>query len=64
METNGNEQQEKTVSTNTVIGSKCQEFTIQFYFPVFMRWFFIIYVMGILCVWLREQMKRCIEERG
>lgn len=50
METNGNEQQEKTVRTNTVMDSKCQEFSIQFYFPVFMRWIFIIYVMGIVCV--------------
>lgn len=58
METNGNEQQEKTVSTNTVIDSKCQEFSIQFYFPVFMRWIFIIYVMGIVFVWLKEQMKK------
>lgn len=64
METNGNEQQEKTVRTNTVMDSKCQEFSIQFYFPVFMRWIFIICVMGIVCVWLREQLKRCIEERG
>lgn len=54
METNGNEQQEKTVRTNTVMDSKCQEFSIQFYFPVFMRWIFIISVMGIVCVWLRE----------
>lgn len=64
METNGNKQQEKTVPTNTVMDSKCQGFSIQFYFPVFMRWIFIIYVMGIVCVWLREQLKRCIEERG
>lgn len=54
METNDNEQKEKTVRTNTVMDSKCQEFNIQFYFSVFMSWIFIIYVTGSVCVWLRE----------
>lgn len=54
METNDNEQWGKTVRTNTVMGSKCQEFNIQFYFSVFMSWIFTIYVMGSVCVLLRE----------
>jgi len=50
METNDNEQWEKTVRTNSVMDSKCQEFNIEFYFSVFMSWIFIICVMGSVCV--------------
>lgn len=50
METNGNEQWEKAVRTNTVMDSKCQEFNIQFYFSGFMSCSFIIYVVGSMCV--------------
>lgn len=35
METNDNEQWEKTVRANAVMDSRCQEFSVQFYFSVF-----------------------------